>query len=154
MVCTVCSLRFSMTVVVWMRMKAVNTIRNWSSTNGFWIHSIAEFWIPMPSILDSTSKNFLDSGIRITLHGATLCSLFSTGVLVWWYLEGEKSSVDKLLIYTVIYFSYCTRSHAKRRIQWNSHSNCFGKTRSRQKKPSLHFCRFYQIVHMLVKVWK
>ena len=84
----------------------------------------------------------------------TVRLLFSTGVLVWRYLVGEKSSVDKLIIYKVIYFSYCTRSHAKRRIQSDSHSNCFGKTRSRHKKPSSHFCRFYQIVHMLVKVWK
>ena len=38
--------------------------------NGFWIHSLAGFWIPMPSIPDSTTKNFLDSGIRITLHWA------------------------------------------------------------------------------------
>ena len=38
--------------------------------NGFWIHSLAGFWIPMPSIPDSTSKNFLDSVIRITLHWA------------------------------------------------------------------------------------
>ena len=27
----------------------------------------------------------------------------------------------------------------------------FGKTRSRHKKPSSHFCWFYQIIHMLVK---
>ena len=76
MICTVCSLRFSMTVVAWMHMKAVNTIWKWSSANGFWIHYLAGFWIPMPSIRDSTSKNFLDSGIRITLHGA-ICE-------IWW----------------------------------------------------------------------
>ena len=44
--------------------------------NGFWIHSLAGFWIPMPSIPDSTSKNFLDSGIQITLHGAKTSQLF------------------------------------------------------------------------------
>ena len=76
MICTVCSLRFSMTVVAWMHMKAVNTIWKWSSANVFWIHYLAGFWIPMPSIRDSTSKNFLDSGIRITLHGA-ICE-------IWW----------------------------------------------------------------------
>ena len=32
---------------------------------------LAGFWIPEPSIPDSANKNFLDSGIRITLHGAT-----------------------------------------------------------------------------------
>ena len=32
----------------------------------------AGFRIPKPSIPDSTSKNFLDSGIRIPLHGAKL----------------------------------------------------------------------------------
>ena len=36
---------------------------------GFRIPS-AGFWIPKPRIPDSTSKNFLDSGIRIPLHGA------------------------------------------------------------------------------------
>ena len=36
---------------------------------GSWIPK-AGFWIPEPSIPDSTNKNFLDSGIRITLHGA------------------------------------------------------------------------------------
>ena len=36
---------------------------------GFWIPK-AGFWIPEPSIPDSTNKNFLDSGIRITLHWA------------------------------------------------------------------------------------
>ena len=30
----------------------------------------------MPSIPDSTSKNFLDSGIQITLHGAKTSQLF------------------------------------------------------------------------------
>ena len=69
-VCTVCSLRFSMTVVAWMRVKAVYAIWNKFSANRFWIHSLVGFWIPMPTIPDSTSKNFLDSGILITLHGA------------------------------------------------------------------------------------
>ena len=32
----------------------------------------AGFWIPKPKIPDSTSKNFLDSGIRITLHEAKI----------------------------------------------------------------------------------
>ena len=31
----------------------------------------SESWIPEPRIPDSTSENFLDSGIRITLHGLT-----------------------------------------------------------------------------------
>ena len=73
-VCTICSLRFSMSTVAWIRMKAVNTIWNGFSANGFCIHSLAGFWIPkagfwipMLSIPDSTSENFLDSGIRITL---------------------------------------------------------------------------------------
>ena len=41
----------------------------------------AEFRIPKPRILDSTTKHFLDSGIQITLHGAselwtsTLCTV-------------------------------------------------------------------------------
>ena len=30
----------------------------------------AGFWIPMPGIPDSARKNFLDSGIWITLYGA------------------------------------------------------------------------------------
>ena len=38
---------------------------------GFWILS-AVFRIPKPRIPDSTSKKFLDSGIRIPLHGATV----------------------------------------------------------------------------------
>ena len=38
---------------------------------GFWILS-AVFRIPKPMIPDSTSKKFLDSGIRIPLHGATV----------------------------------------------------------------------------------
>ena len=66
-------------VVAWMRAKAVNTILNGFSANGFWIPFLAgswipkaRFWIPKPSIPDSTSKNFLDSGIRITLHGAII----------------------------------------------------------------------------------
>ena len=54
-----------------MHVKAVYTI-----LNGFWIHSSAGFWIPMPIIPDSTSKNFLDSGIQITLHGAKTSQLF------------------------------------------------------------------------------
>ena len=37
---------------------------------GFWILS-AVFGIPKHRIPDSTSKKFLDSGIRIPLHGAT-----------------------------------------------------------------------------------
>ena len=76
-VCTAYSLHFSMAVVVWMCMKAVYAIWNGFSANGFWIHSLEEswfpkagFWIPIPSIPDFTSKNFLDSGIRITFHGA------------------------------------------------------------------------------------
>ena len=76
MVCTVCGLRFSMTVVAWMRVKAVNTIRNGFSTNEFWIHSLAGFWIPMPSIPDSTSKNFMDSGIRITWGESSVNAAF------------------------------------------------------------------------------
>ena len=59
------------------RVKAIYAIWNGFSANGFWIHSLtrfwipkAGFWIPMPSIPDSTCKNFLDSGIRITLHKA------------------------------------------------------------------------------------
>ena len=46
MICTVCSLRFSMTVVAWMHMKAVYTIWNWSSANGFWISQAKISWIP------------------------------------------------------------------------------------------------------------
>ena len=53
--------------------------------------------------------------------------------------EREKSSVDKLIIYQVIYFSYCTRSHAKRRIQSNSHSNCFGKNSKQAEETELAF---------------
>ena len=72
------SLHFSMTVVAWMRaLKAIYAIWNGFSANGFWVHSFARFWIPkagfwipIPSIPDSTCKNFLDSGIRITLHRA------------------------------------------------------------------------------------
>ena len=45
---------------------------------GSWIPK-AGFWIPEPSIPDSTSKNFLDSGIRITLHGAKHCYNNSLG---------------------------------------------------------------------------
>ena len=66
------------TVVAWMRVKAANTIWNGFSANGFWIPFLAEswipkagFWIPKPSIPDSSSKNFLECGIRITLHVAT-----------------------------------------------------------------------------------
>ena len=51
--------------------------------NGFWIHSLAGFWIlkagfwiPMHSIPDSARKNFVDSGIWITLHGAKRSLLF------------------------------------------------------------------------------
>ena len=51
--------------------------RKWISANEFRIHCLAGFWIrragfsiAMPSISDFTSKKFLDSGIRITLHGA------------------------------------------------------------------------------------
>ena len=47
-------------------------------SSGFWIPFLAGswipkagFWIPEPSISDSTSKNFLDSRIRITLDGAS-----------------------------------------------------------------------------------
>ena len=43
----------------------------------FWIIMV-EFWIPLagfripkPWIPDSTDQNYLDSGFRITLHGAT-----------------------------------------------------------------------------------
>ena len=64
-----------MTVAVWMRTKPFNTVWNRFSANGFGIHSWAGFWIPkagfripMPAIPGSTSKNFPDSGIRITLH--------------------------------------------------------------------------------------
>ena len=59
------------------RVKAIYAIWNGFSANGFWVHSFARFWIPkagfwipIPSIPDSTCKNFLDSGIRITLHRA------------------------------------------------------------------------------------
>ena len=45
-VCTVCSLCFRTTVVVWMHVKAVNTIWNWFSANEFWIHCLAGFRIP------------------------------------------------------------------------------------------------------------
>ena len=47
--------------------------------NGFWITMVgfriplAGFRIPKPWIPDSTDQNYLDSGFRITLHGAT-CS--------------------------------------------------------------------------------
>ena len=47
----------------------------WTMDSGF--HSLvgfripsAVFWIPKPKIPDSTSINFTDSGIRISLHGA------------------------------------------------------------------------------------
>ena len=59
------------------RVKAIYAIWNGFSANGFWIHFLARFWIPkagfwipIPSIPDSTCKNFLDSEIRITLHKA------------------------------------------------------------------------------------
>ena len=44
---------------------------------GFWITMVgfriplATFRIPKPWIPDSTDQNYLDSGFRITLHGAT-----------------------------------------------------------------------------------
>ena len=44
---------------------------------GFRIPS-AGFRIPKPRIPDSTSKKFLDSGIRIPLHGAIRCRLLGT----------------------------------------------------------------------------
>ena len=69
MVRTVCSLRFSMTVVAWMRVQAVYVIWYGFSANRFWIHSLAGFWIPkagfwipMPSIPDSKAQKF--SGFR------------------------------------------------------------------------------------------
>ena len=55
----------------------------WIFSKWILVHSLAEFripkagfWIPMPSIPDSTRKNFKDSGIRITLHEATFGNLF------------------------------------------------------------------------------
>ena len=75
--CTVFTLRSSMTVVAWIRVKVVNTIWNGFSANGFWIRCSAGFWILkagfwilIPSIPDSIGRNFQDSRIRITLHGA------------------------------------------------------------------------------------
>ena len=91
-----------------------------------------------------SKRNSISSRVHVLFSICyTLRLLFSTGVLVWRYLEGEKSSVDKLIIYQVIYFSYCTRSHAKRRIQSDSHSNCFGKTRSRHKSMEVAFSNWW-----------
>ena len=57
------------------------------------VHSLAEFWIPkagfwipMPSIPDSTWKNFQDSGIRITLHEATFGNLSPGYFFIGWPL--------------------------------------------------------------------
>ena len=43
---------------------------------------LAGFRIPKPWIPDSTDQNYLDSGFRITLHGAREEFLSSTYVLV------------------------------------------------------------------------
>ena len=83
-----------------MHVKAVYTI-----LNGFWIHSSAGFWIlkagfwiPMPSIPDSTSKNFLDSGIRITLHGAILTLHFIVMVLLFTFILHVGDSHDLVFL--------------------------------------------------------
>ena len=44
---------------------------------GFWITTVG-FRIPKPWIPDSTDQNYLDSGLRITLHGA------KTNKQTWW----------------------------------------------------------------------
>ena len=56
-----------------------------SGTLGHQILSLVRFWIPYdvfrvpkPRILESTSKNFSVSGIRISLHGASFRRLFTT----------------------------------------------------------------------------
>ena len=54
---------------------------------GFWILS-AVFRIPKPRIPDSTSKKFLDSGIRIHLHGAMLqCNLTKSDESTFFFLN-------------------------------------------------------------------
>ena len=59
---------------------------------GSWIPK-AGFWIPEPSIPDSTSKNFLDSGIRITLPFCTFHGRYQVnfaGLLVRLKIEQRK----------------------------------------------------------------
>ena len=55
-----------------------------SGTSGHQILSLVGFWIPYdvfrvpkPRILESTSKNFSVSGLRISLHGASVRRLFT-----------------------------------------------------------------------------
>ena len=55
---------------------------------------LARFWIPMPSIPDSTSKNFMDSGIRITLHGA-IRRWFEDTTMYLNYLSTAESCLKK-----------------------------------------------------------
>ena len=49
----------------------------WITMVGFWI-PLAGFRIPEPWIPDSIGQNYLDSGFRITLHGASLPLLLPT----------------------------------------------------------------------------
>ena len=105
---------------------------------GFWITMLgfriplAGFRIPKPWIPDSTDQNYLDSGFRITLHGANSCSVRH---------YGRKYPQPSLLI-TLSFLSnvylpevFSGQAFLSPKVIYNQ--NCLGKTSILNNFPSL-----------------
>ena len=90
------------------------------SSVGFRILS-AGFRIPKPRIPDSTSKNFLDSRIRILLHGANLLLHNLRASAICEYTSRKAASIElcgrQVHLFTLIQLQYNNKKEKKEEVK-------------------------------------